>query len=277
MPELPEVEVTRRALVAAVKGGIVGRTVVRCERLRDPVPDLSVLTGLKLTSIQRRAKYLIWHFHSSDGCVGPTMVTHLGMSGVWRIWPQDPPTPKRHDHVDIEVSGTTLRLSDPRRFGSVRLYEAGVNPLEQPPLSELGAEPFDPMLTVDRFHAALKIHHAHIKQVLLSGRVVVGVGNIYCSESLFAAGIHPKRRSDRISKEKAKQLLLSIRSILTAAIEAGGTTLRDFHGPDGSDGYFALSCRVYDREGLPCQTCATPIRRIEQNARSTYYCPNCQH
>ena len=274
MPELPEVEVTRRGLSCTV-GGTVADARVRAARLRDPVPDLpKLLKGLRLAGIERRAKYLIWRFESAEGKTAGWLVTHLGMSGFWRLWPNPAPAPRRHDHIDITIGPWTARLTDPRRFGTVLWMTQ--DPYRQKPLKDLGPEPFDSALTAERFWKTLHAHRTSIKAVLLSGRAAVGCGNIYCSETLFEAGIRPTRRADRVTKKEAERLLAAIRGILERAIKAGGTTLRDFHGPGGQDGYFALECRVYGREGGKCPACGGEIRRIVQNGRSSYFCPHCQ-
>jgi formamidopyrimidine-DNA glycosylase len=275
MPELPEVEVTRLGLSTAIVGKRVDAAAVRCVKLRQRMPPLGrILPGLTLQAIERRAKYLIWRFVDDAGKSAGWLVLHLGMTGSWRIWEVPAPPPARHEHVDIVFGRVLVRYTDPRRFGSMMWFES--DPYGQPPLSELGPEPFDVELTDERFFEALKKGRRAIKQELLSGRCVVGCGNIYACEALFRAGIHPGRPADRISKPRAQRLLACIRAVLSEAIAAGGSTLRDFHGANGEDGYFALQTSVYAREGKPCTNCGTDIRRILQGARSTFYCPRCQ-
>ena len=274
MPELPEVEVTRRGLAGAVSKTVTD-AVVRIPTLREPVPDFrTLLMGLRLASLERRAKYLIWRFETPEGAYVGSIVSHLGMTGFWWVWPTPAPEPRRHDHVDLVFGDITLRLNDARRFGNMH-WTTG-NPYAEKPLCDLGPEPFSDDLTPETFRAALLKSRRSIKEVLLSGKAVVGCGNIYCSESLFAAKIRPTRRADSIRKIESVRLLDAIRRILQAAIDSGGTTLRNFHGPDGSDGYFALDCQVYGREGKPCPVCGSPIKRIVQNGRSTFCCPKCQ-
>lgn len=283
MPELPEVEVTRKGLAPYVEGARVRTIVVRTEKLRSPLHrgQLERLAGSRITRLERRGKYLIWRLADEAGTPLGAVVSHLGMSGYWRVWPQTPPAPGRHEHIDWVLESAegkppvTVRLTDPRKFSDFVFVEG--EPLEQKPLSELGPEPWDEALTPERFAAALRATRRPVKEALLAGRIVVGCGNIYASESLFLAGIDPRRRADRISAARAARLLAAVRETLEKAIAAGGSTLRDFHGPDGADGYFALQTNVYGREGLPCRQCGTVVRRIVQGARSTFFCPHCQH
>ncbi|MGN1209609.1 MAG: bifunctional DNA-formamidopyrimidine glycosylase/DNA-(apurinic or apyrimidinic site) lyase [Duodenibacillus sp.] len=281
MPELPEVEVTRKGLAPYVEGARVRAIEVRTDKLRRPLEReaLASLAGARITRLERRGKYLIWRLADDLGEPLGAVVSHLGMSGYWRVWPDTPPTPGRHEHIDWvleSAAGTvTVRLTDPRKFSDFVFVKG--EPLEQKPLSDLGPEPWDETLTPERFAAALKATRRPVKEALLAGNIVVGCGNIYASESLFLAGIDPRRRADRISAVRAAGLLTAVRETLAKAIAAGGSTLRDFHGPDGADGYFALQTNVYGREGLPCRRCGTPVRRIVQGTRSTYFCPHCQH
>ena len=207
------------------------------------------------SKIERRAKYLIWTFRSAAG-EKRWLLTHMGMSGSWRIWSLPAPSAHKHDHADIVFGDVLVRYTDPRRFGSIL---------------------FMTTLTADRFYTELQKTHRSIKEVLLSGKIVVGCGNIYCSEALFAAGIRPTRPADAISKARAGRLLESVRKTLESAIAAGGSTLHDFHGVSGETGWFPLACAVYGREGKPCPICGRPIARIEQGGRSTFWCPHCQH
>lgn len=275
MPELPEVEVTRRGLAPAVVGKVVTGALVRVPKLRSPVPDLAeCLSGKKLVSLGRRAKYLVWTFEGKDG-KRAWLVTHMGMSGSWRIWPAPAPEPHRHDHIDIDFGDTALRYTDPRRFGDFRWFER--DPYDEEPLRSLGKEPWDEAVTPSWFLSELKKTSRPVKEVLLSGTVVVGCGNIYSSEALFEAGIRPTRRADRISAERAEKLLAAIRDVLSKAIASGGSTLHDFHGPEGETGWFPLACAVYGREGGNCPKCGAKVKRIEQGGRSTFFCPHCQH
>lgn len=273
MPELPEVEVTRQALEPALIGRTVTDCFCRAPRLRSDLDSIPKnVVGKTLTNLTRRGKYLIWRLEG--GQESGWLLTHLGMSGYWRLWKSPAPSPDKHDHVDLVFSDVMVRLTDPRRFSDMRWLT--VDPLTVPPLSTLGPEPFDSALTDQKFAETLRRRHRAVKDVLMSGDVVVGAGNIYCSESLFAAGIDPRRSADRISPKRCAKLLASIRTTLSAALKAGGTTLRDFHSPMGEDGWFAVSCCVYGREGKPCRVCGTPIVRIVQSGRATYYCPKCQ-
>ncbi|MDO4937471.1 MAG: bifunctional DNA-formamidopyrimidine glycosylase/DNA-(apurinic or apyrimidinic site) lyase [Sutterellaceae bacterium] len=275
MPELPEVEVTRLGLSPALVGQHVLAVVCRTPKLREPLDGLADgVEGLTLVDIRRRGKYLIWVFADDSGTVKEYFLSHLGRSGFWRLWDNPAPAPGKHDHVDIVFEKTTARLTDPRRFGSIRRMQ--IDPESVQPLSELGAEPFDETLTPEVFAAAMRKHKQSVKEVLMAGKVVVGCGNIYCSESLFQAKIDPRRAANRVSADRYGVLLGKIRSVLASAIVAGGSTLRDFHGVDGSDGYFALTTAVYGREGEACRVCGTTIKRIVQGQRATFYCPRCQ-
>lgn len=274
MPELPEVEVTRRALLPAVEDQRVISVDVREFRLRWPVPrDLSQqLSGRRVRRLLRRGKYLLWEFDHG------TLISHLGMSGAWRVWPGDSaPPPRLHDHVDIVLTGGLLRLTDPRRFGALLWHPDAAGPLEQHPLlASLGIEPFDPRFGGAVLYAGTRGRAVSIKQALLAGHIVVGVGNIYASEALFRAGINPKLPARRLGPARCERLAAAVQEVLTEAIRVGGSTLRDFVSAAGDEGYFMLDAMVYEREGAPCRRCGTPIRRIVQGQRSTYYCPACQ-
>lgn len=278
MPELPEVEVTRRALAPEVEGGVVRDVVVRERRLRWPVPAglARQIGGRKVLGLERRGKYLLWRFEHG------TLISHLGMSGSWRIHPGSAPPPGRHDHVDLTVEQPhgvcVLRLTDPRRFGALLWQRGGEQALRRSPLlAQLGIEPFDPRFDGAYLHRHTRSRRGPVKQVLLAGDVVVGVGNIYASESLFDAGIDPRTPAARLSKPRCDRLAQAIRAVLGRAIEAGGSSLRDFIGADGRSGYFTLAAKVYERNGLVCLRCRTaPIRRIVQSGRATYFCPHCQ-
>jgi formamidopyrimidine-DNA glycosylase len=272
MPELPEVEVTRRGVAPHLDGHTVTGVVLRHTGLRWPFPvDLpSLLVGRTVRATGRRGKYLLLRFDNG------TLIVHLGMSGHLRILPAGSPVQK-HDHFDLVLGGHLMRLTDPRRFGAVLWHdgeEPGVD--EHLLLRALGVEPFSEEFTAALLYAQTRNRAAPIKQVLLSGNIVVGVGNIYASESLFRAGIHPKTPARRISLARYERLAREIRLTLAAAIEQGGSTLRDFLGADGQSGYFQQSYFVYDRAGAPCRICAEPVRQIRQGQRSTFYCVNCQ-
>jgi formamidopyrimidine-DNA glycosylase len=269
MPELPEVETTRTGLLPRLQGRTLRHVVVRNARLRWPIPaDLEArLGGRVLQGLDRRGKYLLFDFG------GVTQIVHLGMSGSLRLVEADEPA-GLHDHVDWQFDdGTVLRLRDPRRFGAV-LWT--VDPARHPLLAHLGPEPLTSAFDAAYLHAQCQRRSAAIKQVIMDAHVVVGVGNIYASEALYHAGIRPGTRASRLSRPSCARLVAAIQRVLTAAIAAGGSSLRDYVASDGELGYFQLQTRVYDREGLPCKTCATPIRRIVQGQRASFYCPGCQ-
>jgi formamidopyrimidine-DNA glycosylase len=275
VPELPEVEVTRRALAPHVQAQVVERVVVREPRLRWPVPDdLPMrLTEQRVDRLDRRGKYLLWRFERG------VLISHLGMSGVWRILPRARGIPPagRHDHVDIVFAGDCLRLTDPRRFGALLWHRAADGPVESHPLlARLGIEPFDSGFDGGWLYRSTRGRSASIKQALLAGDIVVGVGNIYASESLFRAGINPKLPARRLGPARCALLAEAIRSVLAEAIAVGGSTLRDFVGADGAEGYFMRDAFVYERSGKPCRTCGEPVTRIVQGQRATYYCRKCQ-
>lgn len=275
MPELPEVEVTRRALSPHVEGRVIEHAVVRDRRLRWPVPaDLpEQLRGQRVERLDRRGKYLLWHLPHG------VLISHLGMSGVWRILPRAAgvPPPGRHDHADLVFADACVRLTDPRRFGALLWHPRADGPVAAHPLlAGLGVEPFDRRFDGTWLHHGFRGRTAAIKQVLLAGDVVVGVGNIYASESLFRAGINPKTAAHRLSLSRCERLAAAIREVLTEAIAVGGSTLRDFVGADGAEGYFMLDAFVYERAGQPCRVCGSEIVRIVQGQRATYYCRRCQ-
>jgi len=274
LPELPEVEVTARALGAAFAGQRVAAVHIYERRLRWRVPAAleRELAGRRVEAIGRRGKYLLWRFEHG------TLIAHLGMSGSWRIHRAGDVPPRRtHDHADIVFDSGVARYTDPRRFGALLWHPAAHGELARHPrLAALGAEPFDPAFDGDALYAATRARRAPIKQVLLAGDIVVGVGNIYASESLFVAGINPKLPSARLGRARCALLVAAIRSILRQAIDAGGSTLRDFAGADGVDGAFSRLASVYGRAGQPCLRCGTPVRRLLQGQRATYYCPRCQ-
>jgi formamidopyrimidine-DNA glycosylase len=268
MPELPEVEVTRRGLAPRVAGRVISAVEVREPRLRWPVPpEVRRLAGRKVLSVARRGKYLL--FDCGDG----HLIVHLGMSGSLRVLPPGTAAGK-HDHFDLVLGDRVLRLRDPRRFGAV-LWTGGP-PHAHPLLAHLGVEPLSSAFGAERLLALTRGRRAPIKQLLMDGRQVVGVGNIYASESLFRARIHPRMPAKKLTREGARKLAASIKLTLRAAIKAGGSSLRDFVGSDGNPGYFQQRYWVYDRAGAPCRVCRTPVERIVQGQRASYFCPTCQ-
>jgi len=268
MPELPEVEVTRRGLATQLTGRVISGVAVREARLRWPVPrDVLALAGRTVKAIRRRGKYLL------VDCGDGHLILHLGMSGSLRVLPPGTPAQK-HDHFDLVLGDRVLRLRDPRRFGAV-LWIAG-DPHAHPLLAHLGVEPLSRALNPRRLHALTRAHRTAIKQFLMDGRRIVGVGNIYANESLFRARINPRKAAQRLSARDCERLVKSIKDTLRAAIRAGGSTLRDFVGADGAAGYFQQRYWVYDRAGKKCRRCGALIRKLLQGQRSTYYCPSCQ-
>ncbi|MGI9344179.1 MAG: bifunctional DNA-formamidopyrimidine glycosylase/DNA-(apurinic or apyrimidinic site) lyase [Gammaproteobacteria bacterium] len=270
MPELPEVETTRRGIAPRLEGTRIERVVVRDRRLRWPVPDgiEDRLRGAVIDAVERRAKYLL--LRTGHG----TAIAHLGMSGSMRFVPAEM-DPRKHDHVDIRmVSGDVLRFNDPRRFGCL-LWTDG-DPAEHPLLANLGPEPMSNAFTGDYLKDSCRGRRAAIKTHIMNANVVVGVGNIYASESLFRAGINPRRGAGRISLVRLQRLVDSINAVLTESIRFGGTTLRDFYSGEGKPGYFRHELRVYARAGEPCVNCGDPVRQIVLGQRSTFYCPRCQ-
>ncbi|MFZ6844041.1 bifunctional DNA-formamidopyrimidine glycosylase/DNA-(apurinic or apyrimidinic site) lyase [Undibacterium sp. RuTC16W] len=272
MPELPEVEVTRRGVAPHLIGQQVTQVVLRRAGLRWPFPANlpELLLGQTVLAASRRGKYLLLEFHHG------TVLIHLGMSGHLRIIPATTPAQK-HDHIDIVVGKQALRMTDPRRFGAVLWHDAEDGDVNQHLLLRaLGVEPLEDVFNAELLYKQTRQRKAAIKQVLLAGDIVVGVGNIYASESLFRAKINPKISAHRISLARYRLLAEEIRLTLRAAIEKGGSTLRDFIGVDGQTGYFQQSYFVYDRAGEQCRLCGTTIRQIKQGRRSTFYCINCQ-
>jgi formamidopyrimidine-DNA glycosylase len=270
MPELPEVETTRRGLAPHVVGERISAAVVRNRALRLPVPRRlpQILAGLTITALTRRGKYLL--FGSDAG----TLIVHLGMSGrLWIVARGTPP--ELHDHFDLVLAnGTLVRLRDPRRFGLLA-WETG-DPLRHALLEAIGPEPFGGEFTAQWLYGVTRSRHAPVKQVLMDSRAVAGVGNIYASESLFRAGIHPRLPAHRIGLARCARLVDAVRETLQLAIDAGGSTLRDYVGSDGLAGSFQSQFMVYDREGEPCFRCGTPIRTLRQGQRATFYCVRCQ-
>ena len=269
MPELPEVETTRRGIAPYLEGQRVSRVIVRDRRLRWPIPeDLDVrLSGQRFVSVERRAKYLLLNAE-----VG-TLISHLGMSGNLRLVEVGLPAAK-HEHMDIELeSGLALRYTDPRRFGAMLWSHA---PLEHELLVKLGPEPLTDLFEGERLFQMSRGRAMAVKPFSMDNAVVVGVGNIYATEALFAAGIDPRREAGSISKARYLRLTLEIKRILAAAIERGGTTLRDFIGGDGQPGYFQQELFVYGRAGEPCKVCASTLREVKLGQRASVFCPRCQ-
>lgn len=268
MPELPEVEVTRRGIAARVTAVRLDHAVLRAPTLRYPIPaGLALrLAGRTLVAVKRRGKYLLLDF--SDG----HLLVHLGMSGSLRFVAPDTP-PEKHDHADFVFGDIVLRLTDPRRFGALLWLEG--NPLEHPLLARLGIEPLARGFTPAWLQRALKGRSMALKPALMDAGLVVGVGNIYAAESLFDAGIDPRTPAGSVSAARLSRLVPAIKTTLNAAIRAGGSTLRDFCGPDGM-GDFQTRLKVYDRAGEACIRCGGLVKAIRQGQRSTYYCPRCQ-
>lgn len=268
MPELPEVETTRRGIAPYIEGRTLSAVTVRESRLRWPVEErVAALRDRPIAGLCRRAKYLLLALD------GPALGVHLGMSGTLRVVAEGTPL-RKHDHVDLHLdSGQVLRFNDPRRFGAVLYLEPG---LTHPLLANLGPEPLGDAFSGAGLHQRSRGRRVSVKSFIMDNATVVGVGNIYAQESLFLAGIHPSRPAGRISLERYQRLEQAIRLVLAQAIEAGGTTLRDFTRADGQPGYFAQQLRVYGRVGQPCRQCAEPLKGGRHGQRSTVFCPRCQ-
>lgn len=269
MPELPEVETTLRGIEPHLLNQRVTRIVVRDPRLRWPVPDeVKKAEGQRFTSLGRRGKYLLLNLERGG------LIIHLGMSGSLRIL-QHPVTPGKHDHVDIELdTGVCLRFNDPRRFGAFLWVDGNMESHEL--LLKLGPEPLSADFTTDYLYIRSHNRKVAIKNFIMNGHIVVGVGNIYASEALFMAGIHPQRAAGRVSRQRYEGLVAAIRDVLNRAIQQGGTSLKDFVNSDGAPGYFAQELLVYDRAGCECFQCGAPIRKMVIGQRSSYYCCDCQ-
>ncbi len=293
MPELPEVETTRRGIRPLLVGRRVEAVVVRQRQLRWPVPDAldNALPGRTIRDVRRRAKYLLL-----DTEPAAAVLLHLGMSGRLRVIPSATPAAK-HDHVDLVLDGgAALRLTDPRRFGACLWISAGgapppppgpprlggscwgpgAAPPPHPLLRHLGVEPLSAALTGDYLYRVARQRRVAVKNLLMDSRIVCGVGNIYANEALFRASIHPLRAAGNISLRRYAALVAALREVLGEAIAAGGTTLRDYRGADGTPGYFVTSLAVYGRGGQPCLRCGTKLKLVRIAARSTCYCPRCQ-
>lgn len=271
MPELPEVETTRRGIAPHVVGAKIQEVIVRNAKLRWPVPsDLDErLVGQQFSQVERRAKYLLLAY------AGGTVIWHLGMSGKLRVLPAEV-EPAKHDHIDIVFENQqALRFTDPRRFGSVH-WAAG-DPLQHSLLKALGPEPLSSAFTGERLFELSRKRKIAVKNFLMDNHMVVGVGNIYASESLFRAGIDPRRAAGRVSLQRYEALAVAVREVLSEAIACGGTTLRDYTSSDGAPGYFSIQLAMYGRAGEACPGCGEPIQQVVLGQRASFYCPHCQH
>ena len=269
MPELPEVETTRRGIRPALVGQTVDAFRLREPRLRWPVDRGlgAAVVGQRVLEVERRAKYLLIRLERG------TLIAHLGMSGSLRVLPAAAP-PRLHDHYDLVFgSGQCLRFNDPRRFGSLHWCS---DPAAHALLAALGPEPLEPGFDADYLARRARGRRAAVKVFLMDQRIVVGVGNIYASEALFRAGVRPRRAAGRLRRAEWQRVVEAVRTVLEEAIRDGGTTLRDYVSADGTPGYFRQQLYVYERTGEPCRRCATPIRHLVQGQRSTWFCPTCQ-
>jgi formamidopyrimidine-DNA glycosylase len=270
MPELPEVETTLRGIEKHIIGETVRKVVVRTDKLRWPIPvNLnSSLKGRSINSAERRAKYIF--LNSDKG----SLIVHLGMTGSLRVIDTNTPLQK-HEHIDIQLTnGQVLRYKDPRKFGA--FLWTSENPHEHKLIKKLGPEPLSNEFNADYLIDTCRKRKAAIKAHIMNQNIVVGIGNIYASEALYKAGIHPTKAAHRVSKEKLKLLVKTSKQTLKAAIKQGGTTLQDYINPDGAPGYFAIKLKVYGREGEPCTNCAKPIKAKVIGQRNSFYCTNCQ-
>jgi formamidopyrimidine-DNA glycosylase len=276
MPELPEVEVTRLGIQPHLEGRKLSAVKIIDGRLRWPVPSNlgKLLPGQRVLGIERRGKYLLMEFDTGY------LLLHLGMTGTLRVLPSSDPL-KLHDRVTFEFDKLSLRLHDPRKFGAVLWHPKSKGPIESYTLlQKLGVEPFSPEfageLGAEVLYQKSRNRSIAVKQFLLAGQAVVGVGNIYCSESLFEAGIHPAKAAGKLTRPQCSRLASSVRSILERAIAAGGSSLKDFVNSAGDPGHFMMQTKVYDRKDQPCKVCKTVIKQLVQGQRSTYFCPQCQ-
>jgi len=276
MPELPEVEVTKLGIAPHLLGQSISAVNVIDRRLRWPVPKSlpTALPGQKVHTIERRGKYLLIELDAGY------LLVHLGMTGTLRVLPCSDPL-KLHDRVTFEFGKLSLRLHDPRKFGAVLWHPKSKGPIENNLLlQKLGVEPFSPEfageLGAEILYQTSRKRSVAVKQFLLAGQAVVGLGNIYCSESLFEAKIHPSKAAGKLTRPQCSRLAEAVRLILKKAIAAGGSSLKDFVNSDGDPGHFMVQTKVYDRKDQPCKVCKTPIKQIVQGQRSTYFCPSCQ-
>lgn len=276
MPELPEVEVTRRGLVDRVRGARIA-DVRLGKPLRWPLGLApAALAGRCIADLSRRGKYLWFSLAPQERQARDGLLVHLGMSGSL-TWREAMPAPGPWDHFDLHTDRGTLRLTDPRRFGAVVWSPSLDSGVAAKLLDGLGIEPFDAGFDARFLHARLRGRRVPVKQAILAGDIVVGVGNIYASEALFRAGIDPRTPAARVGLDRCARLVDAIRAVLHRALELGGSTLRDFRDAHGMDGAFQAEAAVYDREGLPCPRCGKPVRRVVQAQRSTYFCAGCQY
>lgn len=268
MPELPEVETTRRGILAYVEHATITHVLVREPRLRWPVDKHlpKLLKNQRINSLTRRGKYLLFHFDC--GC----LMVHLGMSGSLRLVKPDV-APKKHDHIDIHVKQHILRYHDPRRFGSMIWTTA---PYQHPLLVKLGPEPLSDEFTGEYLFENSRKRKKSSKEWLMDSHVVVGVGNIYANESLFTSGIHPLKAAGKLTRQQCNVLCDTVKAVLERSITQGGTTLRDFVGSDGQPGYFKQQLNVYGRGGQACTHCSKPLKEIRQSNRTSVYCTHCQ-
>lgn len=277
MPELPEVEVCRRGIEPELLAELIVGVAIRVPKLRHEIPRelIDLLPGCQIVAVRRRAKYLLIDCRR-EGVVG-TLIIHLGMSGNLRFVPADL-LPEKHDHFDLILPTQILRFADPRRFGVV-MWQPGAPELAEshPLLATQGLEPLSDIFTPDWLYAAIARRAGPIKPTLMDSHLVVGIGNIYASESLFRAGISPLRAANKISRARYEVLVSAIRETLSDAIAAGGSSIRDYVHSDGGAGCFQIQAGVYDRAGEPCLRCGGVVRQIRQAGRSTYYCAGCQH
>jgi formamidopyrimidine-DNA glycosylase len=276
MPELPEVEVTKQGIAPVIEGKTITDVVIYDGRLRWPVPIhlKNILFDQKVRLLRRRGKYILFEFDHG------TMIIHLGMTGVLRIQDMTEPA-RKHDRVEFRFGKKVLRLHDPRKFGSIHWHPLSETPVDDiPMLKRLGVEPFGPSfegaLGAELLFKKSRSRTLSVKEFLLAGQCVVGVGNIYCSESLFTAGINPKTPAGKVSYKRYELLAESIRTTLEKAIQAGGSSLKDFVNSQGEPGHFMVQTKVYDRTGEPCYQCQSLVKQIKQGQRSTFYCSNCQ-
>jgi formamidopyrimidine-DNA glycosylase len=270
LPELPEVETTLRGIAPHLQDQIVCEVVIRIASLRWPIPNNlpALLRKQTVRNLQRRAKYLLVTFDHG------TLILHLGMSGSLRILAHGTPAEK-HDHFDLVLgNGKLMRLRDPRRFGAVLWHEGEVS--EHPLLNQLGPEPLDAEFNTAYLYQTTRNRSAAIKLVIMDSHVVVGVGNIYANEALFRAGIRPQLPAKQLSRPRTARLVQAIQEVLRAAIDKGGSSLRDFIHSDGSSGYFQQHYFVYGRNGEACKICGSVIKQIKQGQRSSFYCATCQ-
>ncbi|WP_283788712.1 bifunctional DNA-formamidopyrimidine glycosylase/DNA-(apurinic or apyrimidinic site) lyase [Bermanella sp. WJH001] len=275
MPELPEVETTCRGIAPHIEGKAIAKLVVRQPQLRWPIPDdlAKLVKGQTILAVRRRAKYILLDIGKSK--IKGTIIIHLGMSGSLRVVKGQAPEPQKHEHFDLVFSNDLLlRFTDPRRFGACLWQDVDSN--DNKWLDHLGPEPLSDEFNGEYLFNKSRKRTSAVKTFIMDQKIVVGVGNIYASESLFLSGISPTKAAGKISKAKYEVFAEQIKQVLTKAIAQGGTTLKDFVGSDGKPGYFAQQLHVYGRKDEPCSQCEAPIKQITQGQRSTFYCTNCQ-